>query len=171
MPAFTAIAAAIVSYVGGIGLAAAVGSFGISIITGVVATGLAMITSRLINGNPGGGGGGDQAQSQGTRVQLQPDTSNKIPVIYGGGYFASMITDAYLHDENKWMTYVFTIGETNNQEVTFQGSINATTSRLTAVDIPSGDSGTLMLGMQLKTASGQVVGVIEEFISGTYVVS
>jgi len=168
MPAFTAIAAAIVSYVGGIGLAAAVGSFGISIITGVVATGLAMITSRLINGNPGGGGGGDQAQSQGTRVQLQPDTSNKIPVIYGEGYFASMITDAYLHDENKWMTYVFTIGETNNQEVTFQGSISAATSRLTAVDIPSGDSGTLMLGMQLKTASGQVVGVVEEFISGTY---
>lgn len=167
MPAFTAVAAAIVSYVGGIGLAAAVGSFGIAVITGVVATGLAMITSRLINGNPGGGGGGSQ-QSQGTRVQLQPDTTNKIPVIYGEGYFASMVTDAYLHDENKWMTYVMVIGETNNQDTVFQGSINATTSRLTAVDIPSGDYGTIMLGMQLKNTAGQVVGVVEEFISGTY---
>lgn len=167
MPAFTAIAAAIVSYVGGIGLAAAVGSFGISIITGVVATGLAMITSRLINGNPGGGGGGSQ-QAQGTRVQLQPDTTNKIPVVYGEGYFASMVTDAYLHDENKWMTYVMVIGETNNQQATFQGSISAATSRLTAVDIPEGDSGTLMLGMQLKNSAGAVVGVVEEFISGTY---
>lgn len=168
MPAFTAVAAYLVASIGGIGLAAAVGSFGIAIITGVVATGLAMITSRLINGNPGGGGGGEQAQAQGTRVQLQPDTSNKIPVIYGEGYYMSMITDAYLHDDNKYMTYVMVIGETTNQTARFSGSISVATSRLTATDVLSGDYGTLHIGMRLTNTAGAVVGTVEEFISGTY---
>lgn len=161
MPAFTAAAVAIVGWIGATGLAA-------TILTTVIATGLAMVTSRLINGNPGGGSQDGGAASQGTRVQLQPSTENKIPVIYGEGYFTGIVTDAYLHDENKWMTYVMVIGETVNQNAHFSGTISAATSRLTATDVSDGDYGTIMTGMTITNAAGAVVGVVEEFISGVY---
>ena len=156
MPAFTAIATIVVAWAAPTIIGTVLGSLAI----GVVATGLAMITSRLINGNPGGGDPGAQA-SQGTRVQLTPDTKHKIPVIYGQGYFSSIITDAYLHNQNKTMTYVMVIGETTNQRSTFRASISGTTMTVT-----TGYSGTIHLGMTVGGASSGTV--IEEFLGGTY---
>jgi hypothetical protein len=109
MPAFTAIAAIIISEVGGITLAAAVGSAGLSFLTSVVATGLAIVTSRLISGV--GASGGSGAQNQGVRIQLPPATENKVPVIYGSAFTQGIVTDARISNENKTMTYVLTLGE------------------------------------------------------------
>lgn len=155
MPAFTAIATYIVASIGVTGIAA-------TILTSVIATGLAMVTSRLINGNSDGGQ--QQQQNQGSRVQVGPSTENKIPVIYGEGYFPSMVTDAYLHNSNKTMTYVMTIGEINTQNARFTAIIDAATGRMTATAPSEGGSGTIMHGMQLKDDAGNVVGVVEEFM-------
>ncbi len=160
MPVFTAAAAAIVGYIGVTGLAA-------TILTGVIATGLAMVTSRLINGNAGGGDQG-AGQATGSRVQLSPSTENKIPVVYGEGYFPGTIVDAYLTNENKTMSYVMVIGEYANQNATMTVSINAATSLMTVESVATG---TIMHGMTIRDTSGNTVGVIEEFmftIGGTY---
>jgi hypothetical protein len=110
MPAFTAIAAILISEIGGITLAAAVGSAGLSFLTSVVATGLAIVTSRLISGV--GANGGSGTQNQGVRIQLPPATENKVPIIYGNAFTQGIVTDARIGNANKTMTYVLTLGET-----------------------------------------------------------
>jgi hypothetical protein len=110
MAVFTAVGAYIATSVFGL----AAGSLAAAVVGGVIATGAAMLTSRIINGSPGSGAGGGGAQSQGTRVQLSPSTENKIPVLYGEAYCSPIITDAYLDNENKTMTYVMVIAETCN---------------------------------------------------------
>jgi hypothetical protein len=109
MPAFTAIAAAVVGWLGG---AAVLGTVGAAIVGGIVATGAAMLTSRLINGSPNTGGAA--ANAQGTRVQLSPSPENKVPVLYGRAFCSGMVVDAYLDNQNKTMTYVMVIAETTN---------------------------------------------------------
>jgi len=109
MPAFTAIGAYVATSIFGL----AAGSLAAAVVGGIVATGAALLTSRLINGSPGAGGGG-AAQSQGTRIQLSPSTENKIPVLYGEAYCSPIVVDAWLDNENKTMTYVMVISETCN---------------------------------------------------------
>lgn len=113
MPAFTAAAAFLVAEIGGIVFAAAVGAAGVAFTTSVVAIGLAVVTSRLINGSPDSGGG--TAQDPGVRTQLPPQTSNKIPVVYGSANTKGVITDARLSssggDTNDLMTYVLILSE------------------------------------------------------------
>jgi hypothetical protein len=77
----------------------------------LVAIAGAMMVSRLINGSPGNTGS-STANEQGTRQQLQPDTGNKIPVLYGSAYCNGIITDAYLDNNNQTMTYIMAISET-----------------------------------------------------------
>ena len=111
MPAFTAIGAYVATSIFGL----AAGTLAAAVVGGIVATGAAMLTSRLINGSPGSGDQGAGAgASQGTRIQLSPSTENKIPVLYGEAYCNPIITDAYLDNENKTMTYVMVIAETCN---------------------------------------------------------
>lgn len=109
MPAFTYIATIIVAEIGGIALAAAVGSAGLAFITSAVAVGLAYVTSRLING--AGGGSGGTSQDPGVRIQFPPATNNKVPIVYGSANTKGIITDARLSNENKTMTYVLVISE------------------------------------------------------------
>lgn len=52
-----------------------------------------------------------QAVDTGVRVQLSPNTDNKIPVVYGSAYVKGIITDARISDNNKVMTYVLTLCE------------------------------------------------------------
>lgn len=110
MPAFTAIGAWVATSVFGL----AAGSLAAAVVGGIVATGAALLTSRLINGSPGSGAGGGEAAQTGTRVQLSPSTENKVPVLYGEAYCSPIITDAYLDNQNKTMTYVMVIAETCN---------------------------------------------------------
>lgn len=111
MPAFTAIGAYVATSIFGL----AAGTLAAAVVGGIVATGVAMLTSRLINGSPGSGaGGGGGAQDQGVRIQLSPSTENKIPVLYGEAYCSGIVVDAWLDNQNKTMTYVMTIAETCN---------------------------------------------------------
>ena len=113
MPAFTFIASYLISEIGGIGLAAALGSTGLALFTGVVATGLAYVTSKMINGGNNDNTSG-AASSMGGRIQVPPATNNKIPVLYGQAYVNGIITDARITDENKTMIYVIALSETTN---------------------------------------------------------
>jgi len=54
----------------------------------------------------------NETVDQGVRLQLAPDTENKIPVLYGTAYFAGDITDANLSADYKTMTYCLTLAET-----------------------------------------------------------
>jgi hypothetical protein len=108
MPAFTIVATYIVASIGGIGLAAAVGSAGLAFITSVVAVGLALATSRLLGLT--GGAGGTQ-QDPGVRIQFPPATQNKIPIVYGTVNTKGTVTDARISNDNKTMTYVLVLSE------------------------------------------------------------
>lgn len=47
----------------------------------------------------------------GTRIRLDPDTENKIPVVYGQAHVQGIVTDAYLTEDNKTMFFVITLSE------------------------------------------------------------
>jgi hypothetical protein len=47
----------------------------------------------------------------GVRLQLNPDTESKIPVLYGSAYFGGNITDAFLSADYKTMRYCLTLAE------------------------------------------------------------
>lgn len=47
----------------------------------------------------------------GVRLQVEPSASNKIPVLYGAGYFGGVITDAVMTNTNKTMYYCLTLSE------------------------------------------------------------
>lgn len=107
MPAFTAVAVflveAAITY--GVAMTAATAAFAIN----VVATGLAIMTSRLINGDRTSSA--QSALSQGVRVTIPPATNNPIPVIYGTVWQQGTITDARISNQNKTMTYVLVLSE------------------------------------------------------------
>lgn len=48
----------------------------------------------------------------GVRLQVDPGTENKIPVLYGSAYFGGIITDAIMTNTNKTMYYCITLSET-----------------------------------------------------------
>lgn len=84
------------------------GTVAANFLVSVVATGLAIATSRLINGS---GGSGGTRQDPGTKLQFPPSTTNKVPVIYGSVFQKGIITDARISNGNQTMTYVLTLAE------------------------------------------------------------
>jgi len=89
------------------------GSIGAMVARTVLTIGL----SKLIANRAGTKAAGGDAPS--ARFQLRPSTTNKIPLIYGNGYFGSVITDAIISTDNKTMWYVMACAE-----VTDTGSIS-----------------------------------------------
>ena len=136
MPAFTIAATYIVASIGGIGLAAAVGSAGLAFITSVVAVGLALATSRLLGLT--GGAGGTQ-QDPGVRIQFPPATQNKIPIVYGTVNTKGTITDARLSNNNDTMTYVLVLSEKTQTGVFSIGDIYWNDQKL-VFDTDAGES-------------------------------
>ena len=124
MPAFTAIATflveAAITY--GVTMTAATAAFAIN----VVATGLAMVTSRLVNGSQRGNTG----INQGVRITIPPATDNRIPVIYGTVWQQGTITDARISNQNKTMTYVLVLSEKTQTGTYTVGEIYWNDSRL-----------------------------------------
>ena len=108
MAIFTAIATAIVSAIGITGFVA-------TIATGLIATGLAIGTAKLLGvyEKPATGTG----QDPGVKIQLPPATDNKIPRLYGRNYTGSIIFDAAISNENKTMSYAMVISEYNDEDV------------------------------------------------------
>jgi hypothetical protein len=47
----------------------------------------------------------------GVRLQVPPDTENRIPVVYGQAFLGGIISDAQLSNNNKTMNYCLTICE------------------------------------------------------------
>lgn len=156
MGVFTAIASAIVGAIGITGLAA-------TLLTAVISTGLAMVTSRLINGGSSGRSDAAAQADPGVRQQLSPSTEHKIPVLYGSAFVNGIITDARISSDNKTMTYVFTIAETTNQRTTFTATISGTTMTVTA-----GSSGVVHLGMTVSGTGVTAGTTIVEHLGGTY---
>jgi len=116
MAVFTAIGAAVA---GAFGLAA--GTLAFAVVSAVVATGAAMLTSRILNPTPKGGdagAGGGAAAQQGTRIQLPPGTSNKVPVLYGRAFCNPIIIDAHISTSDgttqDTMTHIMALTETSN---------------------------------------------------------
>lgn len=146
MPAFTAVATLIV-YGGLIGTAGlAIGTAAANFLVAVVATGLATMTSRLINGSQRGN---SSAANQGVRVTIPPATNNKIPVVYGTAFQQGIITDARISNENKTMTYVLVLSEKTQTGTYTIGDIywqdtklNFSGSTVTGRQVPD-DSGVL----------------------------
>jgi hypothetical protein len=50
----------------------------------------------------------------GVRLQLSPDTTNPIPLLFGSAYFGGRVTDAQLVDQNKTMWFCLTLCEVPN---------------------------------------------------------
>ena len=55
--------------------------------------------------------GGAPAVDRGVKVQVNPNTENRIPVVYGSTFLSGMIVDAELTNNNKTMHYVIAISE------------------------------------------------------------
>lgn len=53
----------------------------------------------------------DTTADTGVRLQLEPASENKIPVLYGEAYFGGIITDAVMTNTNKTMYYCITLSE------------------------------------------------------------
>ena len=109
MPAFTATAAYLVTSAFGAAFAAtAAGIF----VTSVVAVGLAVVTSNLINGTGDQGtGSGGTRQDPGVRQQLPPATNNKVGIVYGSAFQKGTVSDARISSDNKTMTYILQLSE------------------------------------------------------------
>lgn len=88
--------------------AAAIGSSSIggALVRILVAYGV----SRLINKATGQDNSGAQTDD-GVRLQLAPDTSNPIPLVFGSAYLGGKITDAQITDANQTMWYCLTVAE------------------------------------------------------------
>lgn len=75
-------------------------------------TALVGYISRLINKSTSPTStGSDSIVDPGVRLQLNPSTDNRIPVLYGSAYFGGYITDAQLSSDYKKMTYCLTLAE------------------------------------------------------------
>ena len=105
MAIFTAIATAIVSAIGITGFVA-------TIATGLIATGLAIGTAKLLGvyEKPASQAG---QRDPGVKIQLPPATDNKVPRLYGRNFTGSIIFDAAISNQNKTMTYAMVISEYN----------------------------------------------------------
>lgn len=102
MAVFTAIGSAIAAAIGLTGVAA-------TIVGGVIAAGLAVATARATGMfKPPSIG---EAEDPGVRITLSPDTTNKIPVLYGKAFTSGPIVDAAIKNENNTMCYCIALSE------------------------------------------------------------
>ena len=91
-------------------LSAAISAIGASSIgSAVVRILVAYGVSRLINGSTKKQNA--QSQDNGVRLQLAPNTTNPIPLLFGSAYFGGSITDAQLSADNKTLWTVITLSE------------------------------------------------------------
>lgn len=91
-------------------LSAAISAIGASSIgSAIVRILVAYGVSRLINGSTKKQNA--QSKDNGVRLQLAPNTTNPIPLLFGSAYFGGSITDAQLSADNKTLWTVITLNE------------------------------------------------------------
>ena len=81
------------------------GSIGAMVARTVLTIGI----SKLVANRAGTKAAGGDAPS--ARFQLRPTTTNKIPLVYGTGFYGSVMTDAIISTDNKTMWYVMACAE------------------------------------------------------------
>lgn len=87
-------------------------SFGTS--TSLVVMGLSMMASSVISATtpaPGTLSSGITQLNTGTTVQVQPQTSNKLPVVYGTAFVGGAITDLSITSDNQNLYFVLSLCE------------------------------------------------------------
>ena len=107
----------IISFVAGaaltaVGLLAEGISFGTS--TSLVVMGLSMMSSAVISATtpaPGPVSSGNTQLNAGTAIQLQPQTTNKLPTVYGTAYVGGVITDLSITTDNQNLYFVISLCE------------------------------------------------------------
>lgn len=72
---------------------------------------IAVVKSLSQSANKGNDTGADANIDAGVRLQIEPATNNKVPVLYGTGYFGGIVTDAVMTNTNKTMYYCLTLCE------------------------------------------------------------
>lgn len=114
MAIFTAAATYIVGAITGAGYAATVaaitaGSLGTQLAVGFIAGGLAYATAKVtgVFDPPDISTPADQ----GTKIQLAPDTDNRIGIAYGRNFMSGPITDMAISNENDTMHFCITLSE------------------------------------------------------------
>ena len=137
------------------------------IVGALVVIGGLMVVSALINKGFGKDQGAAAGADPGGRVQTNPDTKYKIPVLYGESFVNSAVTDAYISSDNKVMTYVFTIAESTNQKCRFSASTNGTILTVLGGPSTADGYGTLHVGMTLTSDLGHTAKVVE-WVDGVY---
>ena len=81
------------------------GSIGAMVARTVLAIGI----SKLVANRAGTKAAGGDAPS--ARFQLRPSTTNKVPLIYGSGYYGAVMVDAIISTDNSTMWYVMACAE------------------------------------------------------------
>ena len=111
----SAIVSAVFSFVrAALFTASAAGTYGVvaNIVAGVITAGLAVGTARAFGSMlkpeiPGQG----NSLNTGTRIQVAPDTSNRIQVCYGNVLTGGPVCDAEISNQNKTMNYFIVLSE------------------------------------------------------------
>lgn len=114
-----AIVAAVV-FTGGTALLATIGK---ALVTAAVSIGVSRLIAKRANTAATAGDIG------GSRVQLPPATSNKLPIIYGTSFVGGSITDAMLSTDQKTMWYVVALAEVSDNQGGGGGSYTFDTNK------------------------------------------
>jgi hypothetical protein len=89
--------------------------------------GLTYLTKKLASNATSANNIDQQANiDQGVRLQVAPASSNKIPVLYGSGFFGGIITDAVMTNTNKTMYYCLTLSEKTGNIISTNTASNYT---------------------------------------------
>lgn len=93
---------------------------------------LSYIAKKMVDNSTPANNTGDTVANidNGVRLQIPPAANNKIPVLYGAGYFGGIITDAVMTNTNKTMFYCLTLSEKTGTKIS-----DSTTSTYTFKDI------------------------------------
>ena len=113
MAVFTAIGTAIATAIGGALVTATGLSLLGSVVAGVIAAGLAFGTAKLL-GVFDVPDVGSQGRANGNKVQVAPNTDNRIGVAYGRNFMSGPITDVNISNQNDTMHYCITLSEVSD---------------------------------------------------------
>jgi hypothetical protein len=91
--------------------------------TAITGYALKKVTDSINRDNVKSAGAADQGQ----RIQLDPNTENKIPVVYGSAFVNGIITDVFLSPDNKTLHYVLALSEKTGNVNLGQGAASAFT--------------------------------------------
>ena len=90
--------------VGVIGLTA--GTFAAAAVAFAINMAVSFIISKVLTPSNGGGG---TAADPGVRIQVPPDTTRSIPIVYGDAYIGGKFVDAVMTESSSTMFYVMAI--------------------------------------------------------------